>query len=325
MHDCDHAVLCASGTAAIELALRGLKVGPGDEVILAAYDFKGNFQDVLTVGATPVLVDIESTSGCLDVTQLEAACSDKTKAVIATHLHGGIVDMPRVMEFAKSRSLAVIEDACQMPGATIHGCVAGTWGDAGVHSFGGSKLLGAGRGGAFFTNSADIVQRARLYSHRGNEAYPLSELQASVLLPQLDRLDERNAKRASNVAQLTSLLANIAGITPLQNTPSDSLPGYYKLGLWYDASAFASLSRDRFADAMQAEGIAVHPGFRSLHQITSRRRFRAVGDLPHATSADGALLVLHHPVLLGDDADLSQIVTAIEKIRDHAATLGRSH
>lgn len=323
MHDCDHAVLCASGTAAIELALRGLKVGPGDEVILAAYDFKGNIQDVLTVGATPVLVDIESDSGCLDVTQLEAACSDKTKAVIATHLHGGIVDMPRVMEFAKSRSLAVIEDACQMPGATIHGHVAGTWGDVGVHSFGGSKLLGAGRGGAFVTNSADIVQRARLYSHRGNEAYPLSELQAAVLLPQLDQLDERNAKRTANVAQLSSLLANAAGITQLKNAPSDSLPGFYKLGLWYEASAFACLSRDQFADAMQAEGIAVHAGFRALHQITSRRRFRAVGNLSHATSADESLLVLHHPVLLRDGADLSQIVTAIEKIRDHAATFGR--
>jgi perosamine synthetase len=324
MHDCEHAVLCASGTAAIELALRGLKIGPGDEVILAAYDFKGNIQDVLTVGATPVLVDIDPQNGCLDVTQIEAACSEKTKAIIATHLHGGIVDMPRVVEFAKTRSLTVIEDACQMPGATVHGKIAGTWGDVGVHSFGGSKLLGAGRGGAFVTNSADIVQRARLYSHRGNESYPLSELQAAVLLPQLNRLDERNKTRTANVAQLCNHLANVSGITPLENSPSDSRPGYYKLGLRYDASAFAGLSRDLFADAMQAEGIAVHPGFRALHRITSLRRFRAVGDLPHATLADETMLVFHHPVLLGDNEDLLQVVAAIEKIREYGATIVRS-
>ena len=147
-HQSEHIVLCSSGTAAIELALRGFKIGPGDEVILAAYDFKGNFQNILTVGATPVLVDIRPENWNLDVDQLEAAIGPNTKAIIVSHLHGGIVPMAAVMEIAKQNGISVIEDACQMPGAIIEGKTAGVWGDVGVLSFGGSKLLSAGRGGA---------------------------------------------------------------------------------------------------------------------------------------------------------------------------------
>jgi perosamine synthetase len=144
LHGVDHAWLCSSGTAAVELALRGVGVQPGDEVILAAYDFKANFQDVLTIGAVPVLVDINA-AGQLDTDQLDAARSPQTKAVLASHLHGAMVDMPAVRAWADEHKLAVVEDVCQMPGARIGGRVAGTWGDAGVLSFGGSKVLTAGR------------------------------------------------------------------------------------------------------------------------------------------------------------------------------------
>lgn len=321
LHGCEQVVLCASGTAAVELALRGLKIGPGDEVVLAAYDFKANLVNVLTVGAMPVLVDLDPHNGNLDVEQLEAAISPATKAILVSHLHGGMVAMPRVMELARSRGLVVIEDACQMPGAVIHGRRAGTWGDVGVLSFGGSKLLSAGRGGAVLTNNADVVQRMHLYTQRGNEAYPLSELQALVLLPQLERLEERNQKRADNAARLLQLLAGQTGLRAFRNLPSDSQPGYYKLGFWYDAAAFGGLSREVLSQAMREEGIALDPGFRALHLTHSRRRFRAVGELPHTTRAETSILTLHHPVLLGDEDDLQQIVNALERVRRHAARI----
>lgn len=318
---CEHAVLCSSGTVAVELALRGLKVGPGDEVVLAAYDFKGNFQDVLAVNATPVLIDVHPDNWNLDPSRLEAAIGPKTKAIIATHLHGGVVSMSEVMEIAHRHGVPVIEDACQMPGATIEGRPAGTAGDVGVHSFGGSKLLSAGRGGAFVTDDADVVQRARLYSQRGNEAYPLSELQAAALLPQLEQLDQRNTRRLENVMWLCKLLANRPGIAPFDNGNIAATPGYYKLGLKYDASAFDNLSRDIFSEAMRKEGIAVDAGFRALHRIHSRRRFRAVGELTNAERAEECVLTLHHPLLLGNRQDMEQIVTAIDKIRQQATMI----
>lgn len=322
LHECEHVVLCASGTVAVELALRGLKIGPGDEVLLAAYDFRGNLQDVLCVGATPVLVDIRSDNWNLDVEQLEAAITEKTRALIVSHLHGGLVDMATVRRIADSHGLAVIEDACQMPGATVCDRIAGTWGDVAILSFGGSKLLSAGRGGALLTNDESIVQRARLYSHRGNEAYPLSELQAALLVPQLKRLEERNQQRAGAVERLINECFSGPGLQAFANPHvGDSQPGYYKLGLQYDPHSFDGLSREGFAKAVRAEGIAIDAGFRSLHRSHSQRRFQAPGPLPHADEADEKVLVLHHPILLGATADLDQISVAIQRVQQHALSI----
>jgi perosamine synthetase len=345
-HQSEHVVLCSSGTAAIELALRGLKIGPGDEVILAAYDFKGNFQNVLTVGATPVLVDIRPENWNLDADLIGAAIGPNTQAIIVSHLHGGIVPMAAVMKIAELRGLAVIEDACQMPGAIIEGKKAGVWGDVGVLSFGGSKLLSAGRGGALMTNNAECVQRAKLYSHRGNESYPLSELQAAVLIPQLEQLDSGNNRRTKNAKRLCKRLVTELGLIPFRNCENaeasctrhsslvthhsslntqSSTPGYYKLGFQYDPSAFDGLTRDLFSEAIRAEGIAIDSGFHSLHKIHSQRRYRKPGELPNADKADDSVLVLHHPVLLGEESDIEQIVIVVDKIRRNAEMILNSH
>src|SRR5439155_12442157 len=103
-----------------------------------------------------------------------------------------------------------------------------TWGDVGILSFGGSKLLSAGRGGALLTPHAEVHQRLRVLLHRGNNVCPLSELQAAVLLPQLEKLDGRNTRRAQNVARLTALLADIPGLCPFINAPQTGQPAYYK-------------------------------------------------------------------------------------------------
>jgi dTDP-4-amino-4,6-dideoxygalactose transaminase len=321
-HGAPYVVLCASGTTAIELALRGLAIGPGDEVILAAYDFRSSFQNVLAVGATPVLVDLLPGNMQLDCREIAAAISPQTKAVIASHLHGGVVDMPGVVAVGRAHNVAVIEDAAQMPGARIHGRTAGTWGDIGILSFGGSKLVSAGRGGALVTSRDDVAQRVKLYFQRGTDAaYPLSEVQAAAVLPQWDRLAEANARRTNAVGWLTQQLTRVAGLEPFANPQSDSRPGYYKVGFRYDAAAFAGLARDRFAEAVRAEGIALDPGFRALHTTHSSRRFRAVGQLAHASRAGECILTLFHPVLLEAEEALQQIVTAIDKVREHAGQI----
>ncbi len=119
MHGVPYVWLCSSGTAAVELALRGLGVGPGDEVILAAYDFKANFTDVLALGALPVLVDLRPDDWQLDVEQVESALGPRTRAVIASHLHGGSVSMHRLREILAGREIGIVEDVCQCPGAHL--------------------------------------------------------------------------------------------------------------------------------------------------------------------------------------------------------------
>ncbi|HVS34837.1 MAG TPA: aminotransferase class V-fold PLP-dependent enzyme, partial [Gemmataceae bacterium] len=255
MHAVAFAVVCSSGTLAVELALRALKVGPGDEVVLAAYDYPGNFLAVHAVGARPVLADVHPDDWNLDLDSLMEALGPAVRAVIVSHLHGGLVPMRELTERTSAQNIAVIEDAAQAPGAVLQGRLAGTWGDIGVLSFGGSKLLTAGRGGALLTNRADLRQRLRLLMHRaGNVLYPLSELQAAVLAPQLERLDQSNARRRRAVALLTEQVRGAPGLRPFRDR-TDGEPGYYKLGFQYNADSFG-LPRARFIAAVRAEGIA---------------------------------------------------------------------
>ncbi len=210
--------LCCSGTIGVELALRGCKIGPGDEVIMAAYDFPGNFRAIEATGATVVLVDIGDKSWTINsVDELEQAIRPKTKGLIVSHLHGTMAPMRVISEWATTQKIALIEDACQAPGAVVDGQPVGSWGDVSILSFGGSKLLSAGRGGAVLTNDLRIDQRMRVFRDRGNDAFAMSELQAAVLEPQLAWLDSKRARHAAAVelieSQLTSTRIQLASRT----------------------------------------------------------------------------------------------------------------
>ncbi len=311
----EHVLLCSSGTAAVELALRGVGVSEKDEVILAGYDFKANFQNILCLRATPVLVDLDPSTWQLDCSRLETAISTRTKAILISHLHGGFVDMPKVREIADAQGIPVVEDICQCPGAMLFGRLAGNWGDVGVHSFGGSKLLTAGRGGAVFTQRTDIAERIKRYVHRGNEAYPLSEAQAAIIRPQIDQLDFLNESRRQTVRRLCSRLGEGAGLTALQLPNVNLVPAYYKVGFRYRAEDFQGMSRSLFVKSLRAEGIAFDPGFRGLHLIHASRRFRTAGELTQSSRADAEMLTLHHPVLIHGNEAVDEVVAAIEKVR----------
>ena len=340
LHGTPHVLPCSSGTIAVELALRGLGVAAGDEVILAAYDFPGNFRSIEAVGARPVLVDINPRTWCMDVEQLESALGPQTRAILVSHLHGGLADMPAICEIASRRGVGVVEDACQSPGAVVAGRIAGSWGDVGVLSFGGSKLLTAGRGGAILTQRPDIFQRVKIFCERGNHAFPLSELQAAVLVPQIPKLSERNARRLENVRRLLAALHGVAGLTvvelptmwraggvsplisrepsgasqpPLAKRYDDDRPSFYKLAFLYDAAACSRRSRDEFIAAIQAEGIALDAGFRGFVD-RSENRCRKPHPLPHARLASDATLLLHHPVLLETGEAIDLVGGAIQKV-----------
>ncbi|HUY88080.1 MAG TPA: aminotransferase class V-fold PLP-dependent enzyme [Pirellulales bacterium] len=313
MHDVEHVSLCCSGTFAVELALRGLKVGSGDEVILAGYDFSGNFRAIEAVGALPVLVDVDPQNWNLDPALLSKARSERTRAIVVSHLHGGLIPMREVMAVACEHGLAVVEDACQAHGAKVEGRLAGAWGDVGVLSFGGSKLLTSGRGGAILTRRADVLQRAKVFCEQGNHAFPLSELQAAVLLPQVAKLAARNAARAEAVERFWQGLAGVSGLRPLVNRVQGAAPAYYKLGFKYLSEEFEGRSRYDFIAAVQAEGVALDAGFRGF-ALRSERRRRAATDLTHSMRAATVGLVLHHPLLLQPGEIIDRAAQAICKV-----------
>ncbi len=317
MHQVEFAYPCSSGTIAVELALRGLKVMQGDEVILAGYDFPGNFRAIEAIGAKPVLVDVVPGGWTLDPAGLEQAYSPLVKAVIASHMHGTTADMAAICQWGKERRVAVLEDACQMPGATVQGKLAGTWGDCSVLSFGGSKLLTAGRGGAILTPSEEVFQRIKLFCDRGNQAFPLSQLQAAVLLPQITKLEERNRYRFKQAEQLRNLWQTHPNVVLPVVEPGDR-PSYYKLGFQWNgpAAATATVSpRDELVTRFRQAGLPLDSGFRGFAKRTGRR-CRVATALKHSILAADQTILLHHPVLLGDDrliALLGQAVLGVLK------------
>jgi len=313
-HGISHAITCASGTLAIETALRTLGVGPDDEVVMSAYDYEPNFLSVHAIGAKPVLVDVSPRNWNLDPGSLATAISPRTKAILCSHLHGGMVPMREVMETARQHGVGVVEDAAQASGAIVQGKPAGTWGDIGVLSFGGSKLLTAGRGGALLFSDSQLYQRAKLWLHRGLQQWaPLSELQAATLRPQLRKLRQSTLIRWERVNQLVEAVSATPGLVAFSNIVSDSIPAYYKVGFQYDSNTFR-LPRDLFIKAIRAEGIALDPGFKALHIGRSPSRFKTHAMPINASAAHEQCIALHHPVLGTTLEEVAQVADAVAKV-----------
>lgn len=315
-----HALVCSSGTLAVQVALHAAGVGSGDAVLMAAYDYDANFLSIHALGAVPVLTDVDARSWCLRVEGLVHSDRSAVKAILCSHLHGGLVDIQALRASLGSERIVIIEDAAQAPGATLAGRPVGSTGDIGILSFGGSKLLTAGRGGALLFHDQRLYQRARQYLTRGSQHWGvLSELQAAVLIPQLETLDRDTWTRLTSANQLCeSLLPELRDVMrPLYIEGPDQVPAFYKLGFQYDGDA-NGLSRDQFVIAVQAEGIALGAGFRALHVGRSPSRFRSIGTLDQATRAHHQCVVLHHPVLLRPREDLERVAQAIKKVYRNA-------
>jgi dTDP-4-amino-4,6-dideoxygalactose transaminase len=215
----------------------------------------------------------------------------------------------------------VIEDAAQATGAMIDGKRAGSRGDFGILSFGGSKLLSAGRGGAILTHRNEFHQRMRLLLRRGYQQWAaLSELQAALLLPQLAKLEDRSSTRRANVERLKLLLTDVPGWRFFENSLADAEPAFYKVGVQFDAQAFG-LPRQLFIKAIQAEGIAFDAGFRSVHVGRSPSRFREASKLTESERAHHGAIVLHHPILLHSQVEMAEIAQAVRKIYVNADRL----
>lgn len=222
----EHAVGVNSGTDALVIALRAAGVGPGDEVITSPFSFFATAESISNVGATPVFIDVDEGSFNLDTDLLEAAVTERTKAVLPVHLYGRPVAMDAVMAVARRHGLKVIEDCAQSFGAQYEGKHTGTIGDAGAFSFFPTKNLGAfGDGGLIATNDADLAATARkLRAHGSAKRYHnemlgynsrLDELQAAFLRVKLPRVDEWNSRRREVAARYDELLAGVDGvITP---------------------------------------------------------------------------------------------------------------
>jgi len=258
-----HAVGVSSGTAALELALRGLGIGPGDEVIVPTNSFIATAEAVSATGATPVLVDVDEQTALLTAAIAEQAFTPRTRCVIPVHLYGRTVEMGPLLELCAKRGIFVVEDACQAHGARYRDRPVGSLGDAGCFSFYPTKNLGAwGDGGAVVTNDSNLAAQVRLLRSHGeatrhNHELPartdrLDALQAAILRVKLERLDDANERRR-NAGALLSAALDQGNVTVPAAAAAD---GDHVFHLF----VVRSPARDRLREHLDANGIsnAIH-------------------------------------------------------------------
>lgn len=303
--------LTCSGSAAIELAMRAGRIGPGDEVIVAAYDYPGNFRTIELLGAVPVLVDVAEGTPCLDPAQLETAASDRVVAVIASHLYGQAADMLSLRQVCDTHGWLLIEDACQVPGMRIGGRAAGSFGDLAAISFGGSKPITAGSGGALLVSNDRLAARLPALIERPSDAFPLSPLQAAAVSPQLDRLEEMNRARDATAGYLIDAFPAVDWIATNQ-TDVDTC--FYKLAWKQNAAAPTAPTAPSAPPAQQAAAsLPIGDGFRTTAGASDRRCRKPV-PLDRSIDLAQTCRVLDHRALLVDSSRYDELTAALGEL-----------
>jgi len=349
-HGARHAIAVTNGTAALEVTMAALGIGPGDEVIVPNFTFVATASAVLFANALPVLVDVDPKSYCLDPVLTEAAITPRTRAIVAVHMGGHPADLDRLSELAKKHGIHLIEDSAHAHGSEWRDRKIGTFGTAATFSFQASKLMTAGEGGVIISNDDAFEIQARsvhdcgrmpgkwFYSHfiYGSN-YRLSEWQGAVLRVQLDRLEEQTLHRHRIGRLLDKLLAQIPGITPQICDPRCTRNGQYAYIFHVDPRYFEGISTENFIAALNAEGIPTQASYPPLHELdcfrngeyrkclsgeqgTAKHEFLEQ-EFPVTRRAAWETVWIPQFALLGDEEDLSEMAEAICKIQRNAPAI----
>lgn len=347
-HGARFGMALTNGTHTIEAALVACDIGDGDEVLVPAMTFVASASAVLAVNATPVLVDIDPETLCIDPAAAEAAITDRTRAIVAVHVAGAAADLDALVDLCARRGLRLIEDCAHAHGTFWRGRGVGSWGDFGSFSMQRSKLMTAGEGGVLICNDEELRDKAWAYADcgrvKGEWFYHhatlgtnlrMTEWQGAILQAQLDRFPEQNRVRNDNAVALIEALDQIPGIRAQRRDPRMDTQGNYCFVFHYDAREFAGLPLRAFEAALGAEGVPMGVSYPSLTDLAMFRqqhfapRFRTTGPtidyrqlhLPHAEAAAGSTVWLQHRLLLAPRDDVLDVARAVAKLQRQAAAL----
>jgi dTDP-4-amino-4,6-dideoxygalactose transaminase len=335
-HAAAHCITTVNGTTTLETALRALGVGAGDEVIVPPYTFVATASAVRIVGATPVFADVELETWNLSLPAVEAAISERTKAVIPVHFGGLPVDLDALLPLAARHGLAVIEDAAHAHGSSWNGKPVGALGTVGSFSFQASKNLTAGEGGALLTNDPVLAEKLWSIANCGRSSdgmwyeHPnlgtnlrLSGWQAAILSAGLARLDEQLQRRMSNARRLHSFLEEIDGLTPQRWDTRADAHAHHIFLMRFETDLFAGLPREKLIAALRAEGIpasAVYP-YPLYQQPPLVEPHSRVTPSPNAELLCQQTVALGQSLLLAEPEEMDDVANAILKIRENVERL----
>ena len=345
-----------NGTNALITSVVQLDIGAGDEVIVTPYTWISSIQAVLIAGAIPVFVDVDPETYQMDPGKIEAKITSRTRAIMPVHILGLPADMVRIMKIAKKHNLLVIEDACQAWLAEIDHKKVGTFGNVGCFSFQNSKHLPLGEGGAVVSDDEELIDRCYSYHNVG---FPygavigavgagsvmlatklrITEYQAAIGLAQLGVLDEQTSLRNTNAAYLKSQIKGIPGIKPYKLYDNVTRAAFHMFCFRYKKEEFKDLPRERFLEALTAEGIPNLSGyapflnkqpylenafqsknFKKMYTTDELdfKKFSENNECPENDKLCVEAVWLGQNMLLAEKSDLDDIASAIERIRKNA-------
>ena len=335
-----HAVAVSNGTLALDLALKGLGICVGDEVVVTSRTFIASVSTVVTAGAVPVFADVDPDSGNITVESIRRVLSPRTKAIICVHLAGWPCDMPGIMALAQEHGLRVVEDCAQAHGASIAGRMVGTWGDVGAWSFCQDKILTTGgEGGMVTTNDRALWSRMWSYKDHGKswEAvyerqhppgfrwvhesigtnWRMLEVQAAIGRIQLRRMAEWTAARTSNAQRIADACRPHADVMRVPVPGAGVTHAYYRFYGYVRPEGLApEWSRDRILAELNARGVPAYSGSCSevyLEKAFDRSPSRPADRLPNArVLGETSVMLLVHPTLTA--AEIDQTCAALDEV-----------
>jgi len=357
-----YCVPTTSGTGSLTIAMLGLGIGVGDEVLTPGLTWVACASSIVCIGATPILVDIDPGTLAMSLEAARRAITPRTKGIILVHPFCRVGDIEGFLALAAEHNIPLIEDCSQAHGAKWRGQRVGSFGAAGCFSMQQTKVLTAGEGGAAITRDKGLYERmeqlrcdGRLFiDTQAKDGRPelrevgavlgqnmcITEFQAAILVDRLAQLDEENRIRAERVAHLESLLAEQLPTVKLLDKQPEADQTYYNLIFRLDPAEFGGNSMDAVARAMMEElNVLCHPIYQPMDRhplyrpmnssrIPQDEAHRHALDpsrfhLPNAVAARASCVAMQHFVLLDEPKGMQDIVTALRKIRDRAADLKR--
>jgi dTDP-4-amino-4,6-dideoxygalactose transaminase len=351
-HGAKYGLCVANGTIAIVIALQAAGIQFGDEVIVPAYTWDGTATAVLFAGGVPIFADVDPDTYCLDVESARKLITPRTKAIVPVHLAMRFAEMDGLAKLAAEHKLAVVEDCAHAHGGAYGGRGAGSIGDIGCFSFQESKLMTSGEGGMVITSRLDYFEAAQTIVNCGRASltdqfgirklgsnYRMTELQACLLVGQLEMLPEFRERRTRNAALLTDRLSQIAGVRPLPPQAAITSQTIYNYLFQYRSDGKPAPSRDLFVAALDAEGIPCdgrfyEPVYKSdLFYVTPENSPQLVVNREAAVyyadtycpvterAAYQEAVWLPQFLLIGEESDVHDIANAVEKVMAHSDEL----
>ena len=331
-----YSVWMCNGTTTLECSLLALGIGPGDEVIAPDITWLATAEAALYVGATPVLVDVDPETLCMDPAAFEAAITPRTKAVIPVHVFSALADMPRIKEIAKKHGIFVIEDCAHAHGSRQKGIGVGSHGLVGSFSFQLSKLMTAGEGGCCVTNDEELFDKIFRLSHIGSSRlypgtkpdssllcrqYRFTDFQAAIIYDQLRHQPEEFAKRTKNLKRFEELLRGVPGVRMQKSSYEDDERGAYFFTLIVQPEELhEGITRNEVRLALAAEGFdCLFGGWGApLHKMTlwniPQDKFILKETPVSERVMTQQLLVCGHQMLLGTAEMVELTAAAVRKV-----------